>query len=81
MAITLKNPSINVIEIDLKTIRMPSEGLEWCLPQSHETNSDVGVDGRLPRLGCIVVSPSPHAALAILSGSHASILVPSIGRD
>jgi hypothetical protein len=24
--------------------------------KSHETNSDVGVDARLPRLGCIVVS-------------------------
>jgi len=24
--------------------------------QSHETNSDVGFDGRLPRLGCIVLS-------------------------
>jgi hypothetical protein len=25
--------------------------------------------------------PAPHTALAILSGSHASILVPSMGRD
>jgi len=49
--------------------------------QSHETNSDVGFDGRPPRLGASCFRSSPHAALAILSGSHASILVPSMGRD
>jgi len=49
--------------------------------KSHETKSDVGFDGRLPRIAASCFRSSPHAALAILSGSHASILVPSMGRD
>jgi hypothetical protein len=82
MAITLKNPSTSVIEIDLTTVRMPSDGTRVVSSEkSHETNSDVGFDGRLPRLVASCFRSSPHAAVVILSGSNASILVPSIGRD
>jgi hypothetical protein len=67
---------------DLTTVRVPSDGTRMVSSEKrHETNSDVGFDGRLPRLGASCFRSSPHAALAILSGSHASILVPSMGRD
>ena len=49
--------------------------------KSHEMNGDVGFDGCLPRLGASCFRSTPHAALAILSGSQASILVPFMGHD
>ena len=42
---------------DLTTLRMPSDGTRMVSSEKcPETNSDVGFDGRLPRLVCIVLS-------------------------